>query len=62
MSDRLAELTDKRLADERFLTHREEQELLRLQAEEIQRLRDEVAVLRNRKGIEEWESWHGRCT
>jgi hypothetical protein len=45
MSDRLTELQSKRNADERFLSHRETHELLRLQEREIERLRDKVTWL-----------------
>ena len=38
MTDRLTELQDKRSADERYLSHREAQELIRLQSNEIERL------------------------
>ena len=45
---KLDELQAKRDADERFLSHREEQELLRLQAEEIVSLRDRCELAETR--------------
>jgi len=44
--ERLSELQDKRNADERFLSHREQYELMRLQADEIGRLRRCAAFMR----------------
>ena len=52
--DRLAELQDKRRADERFLSHRETHELLRLQEQAIVRLTLEVNKLATACG--HWEA------
>ena len=52
--DRLTELQSKRDADERFLTHRETHELLRLQEAAIERLTLEVNKLATECG--HWEA------
>ena len=61
MNKRLDELTKKRAADERFLSHREEQELLGLQAAEIERL----LPISERPSYEEYYdalNWRGLVT